>query len=298
MDAAENSYFLDAENAAEMARLIKQGRLMTASTGLLPEALTGNGLSRCVLDIACGPGEWALSVAERYPDWEVWGIDISSLMIDYANYCATDAGRTNARFQVMDARKQLLFQDNTFDLVHARFIGSFLIAETWSSMLSEAARVSKGGGIFVLTEADALGETTSAALARLNHLMVAFMRMGGHAFAPEGDYLGTTVVARDLLTQAGWTAIEQTADLVQVSAGTPHHRAAMEDWKTLLHLLQPGLIATGLATELELTRLADQLARELEAPDFRALAVAVTTWGVRPEKGAESAGDEGRTEAH
>src|SRR5579883_3309683 len=90
-------YVVDAENAAEMARLmVLQQVLTTAMGGVLAEQ---SDLSQVhdVLDIACGPGAWVLDVAQQYPDMRLVGIDISQLMIEYANVLADSQGVTQAR---------------------------------------------------------------------------------------------------------------------------------------------------------------------------------------------------------
>src|SRR5690348_17296725 len=95
-DTQQGNYFLDAENAGEMARLIKQARVMSDATGLLPPDLhiTPEKTAR-ILDIGCGPGEWITAVAKEYGAWEVWGVDISRLMTSYARYTAQEAGLHN-----------------------------------------------------------------------------------------------------------------------------------------------------------------------------------------------------------
>src|SRR5579875_18431 len=58
-----NTYVIDSEEAAELARLMQQDRILTeALGGLFPEGrlLPEDG---CLLDLACGPGGWALEVA-------------------------------------------------------------------------------------------------------------------------------------------------------------------------------------------------------------------------------------------
>jgi tRNA G46 methylase TrmB len=61
-------YINDAENAAEMARLMVQEQLLTqAMGGVLAEQTDLSGI-RHVLDLGCGPGGWILSVAQQYPD--------------------------------------------------------------------------------------------------------------------------------------------------------------------------------------------------------------------------------------
>src|SRR5579859_5211735 len=102
MSAANNApqndrtYFIDAENAAEMARLTNQDRLITKLMGgLFPEHLDPVHNIHDILDISCGPGGWVLDVAQAYPEKWVTGIDISTLMIEYARYQAYSQGLNN-----------------------------------------------------------------------------------------------------------------------------------------------------------------------------------------------------------
>src|SRR5260370_27314523 len=81
---------------------------------------------RSVLDVACGPGGWALDLAQQYPDIQAVGVDIDEGMIEYANTMARASGLDNALFRVMDASKPLDFPDGSFDLVNARFMVAFL----------------------------------------------------------------------------------------------------------------------------------------------------------------------------
>lgn len=66
----KNSYFIDAENAAEMARLVYQDQLLTRTMGgVLAEQSDLSNIHN-VLDIACGPGGWVLDVARANPRME------------------------------------------------------------------------------------------------------------------------------------------------------------------------------------------------------------------------------------
>src|SRR5437764_1037657 len=80
----ENVYFNDPESGAEMARLLTQDRLITRGMGgLFSERSDLSGIHR-ILDVACGPGGWALEVAFSYAEREVVGLDVSRAMIDYS----------------------------------------------------------------------------------------------------------------------------------------------------------------------------------------------------------------------
>ena len=64
-------YPIDADNAAEMARLTRQARLISSAMGLLPACLMTPKRSQRVLDLACGPGQWVIALSQMHPDWEI-----------------------------------------------------------------------------------------------------------------------------------------------------------------------------------------------------------------------------------
>src|SRR6266700_569066 len=120
-------YFPDVESSAETARLQAQGRLLTKySGGILPEFPLER--FRNVLDIACGPGDWALEYAFQSPQSNVIGIDISKKMIGNAQAQAQAQGLENATFRAMDATHPLAFPNASFDLINARAIAGMLPA--------------------------------------------------------------------------------------------------------------------------------------------------------------------------
>jgi hypothetical protein len=62
--SSRNIYIIDSEQAAELARLMQQDRLLTeAMGGLLPEEGINLPERGHVLDLACGPDGWALELA-------------------------------------------------------------------------------------------------------------------------------------------------------------------------------------------------------------------------------------------
>lgn len=99
-----------------------------------------------VLDIATGPGEPALTIADAVgPEGEVLGIDLSDRMIDHARRSAKRAGASNVRFELMDAEDMDL-DDASFDRVVCR--SSLQIMTAPSRALAEIARVLEPGGRF------------------------------------------------------------------------------------------------------------------------------------------------------
>jgi SAM-dependent methyltransferase len=71
---------------------------------------------RRALDLGTGTGKGAVVVAERFPDAEVVGVDLSPRMIAEAKRVLPSPLGGRVRFEVADAA-QLPFEDGAFDLV-------------------------------------------------------------------------------------------------------------------------------------------------------------------------------------
>ncbi len=276
--AAHSGYIMDAENAAEMARLSKLAEHLTKGIGLAPAAID---LSACreILDIGCGPGEWAMEIARLSPASQVSGIDVSTLMIAYAQFCAQTEGITNTRFRQADARHALPFPEATFDLVHARLASAWLNTSTWSTVLSDYYRVLKRGGRVCCIEYENLGITTSTALTRYNTLAMQALRQTRQCFSPEGDHSGVTVMLPSLLQEAGFHEMHLEAHAVPYSYGTPGYLTMTENLTIGLQLIQPFLLSQGVATQEELTGIYQQTVLDMRANSFRAMIYYLRIWG-------------------
>ena len=102
-----------------------------------------------VLDVACGDGEPALTLARAVvPTGRVVGIDLSERMIGAAAERAGQAGARNVDFRTMDAEK-LELPDASFDLVTCRF-GLQIVTDP-DAAIAEMLRVLKAGGRLVAT---------------------------------------------------------------------------------------------------------------------------------------------------
>ena len=96
---------------------------------------------RHVLDLGTGTGVVALALAERYPDVEVVGIDLSPAMIEEARRKVTPELGGRVRFEVGDAAA-LSYPDGAFDLV---------VLSNMIPFYDELARIVTPGGMLVLS---------------------------------------------------------------------------------------------------------------------------------------------------
>lgn len=277
--AGKSTYFIDADSAAEMARLTKQDRFITEAMGGLFSERSDVERMRSILDLGCGPGQWVLDVAFAYPDAEVAGIDISENMVQYAGARALSQHLTNASFQVMDMTKPLDFEDNAFDLVNGRMIAC-IAPDQWNDILQEAKRILRPGGIFRVTECEV--STTCVATDTLFNLFYQAMSRAGLSFSPTGRVLGIIPRLNHLLRHAGYKNVQSKAYALDFSSGSPVHETISEVAFIMFELMQPFLIDVGVATQEELSELLQQMRIEMHCDDFCAVMFLSTAWGENP----------------
>ncbi len=94
-----------------------------------------------VLDLGTGTGVVALALAERYPEAEVVGIDLSPAMIEEARRKLPADPASRVRFEVGDA-SSLAYPAGSFDLV---------VLSNMIPFYDELARVVAPGGTLVLS---------------------------------------------------------------------------------------------------------------------------------------------------
>ena len=249
--------------------------------GLLAERSNDfSGIHR-ILDMACGPGGWALEIAYTHPEIEVVGFDISQAMIDYARARARVQGLDNASFRVMDMQKPLDFPDDSFDLVNGRFV-LFIPTSFIPAFLKECMRITRPGGTIRLTESEWTAPSTSPAMEQMLGLIGRALKRVGQSFSPSGNLVGITPMLRSLLKDAGCTNVQHMAHVIDYSSGEPVHDAFCKDFATVYRLMQPFLIGVGVTTQEEVDHLQQQMEAEMMQDDFRAIMFILTAWGTKP----------------
>lgn len=289
----DNTYFVDPSLGAELGRLFYQDRLMTKSMGgLLPEldaAIIAG--TRNVLDIACGPGGWALDLAFEHQHMSVVGIDLSETMIEYARVQASVQEITNASFLVMDVLKPLNFPDASFDLVNARFISGFMPKTTWPRLINECRRILRPSGILRLTEFE-FGISNSPAHERMSVMGLEAMVRAGMSFSPDGRHLCIIPMLPRFLRDAGFQSIQRRTYSVDYSFGAETHQIWHKNLLALWKLGEPFVINMGVVTQEEFERAYQRASTEMLSENFCAVWFVVTALGEKPR--AEDAREAGQ----
>lgn len=284
VEGQENTYFIYAaeRNSVELARLIRQTQLVLELQGeLYPEQLDGLTSIRRILDVACGPGPWAIEAARACPDRRVVGFDISRPMIEHAQMFAEAEGVPNVEFCQMDALKTLGFADESFDLVNANYLNSIMTPRTWPPFLLECQRILRTGGVVKLGELEC-GITSSPAVDESYRIWAMTMKQAGRSFSCDGWHLGITAMLRPLLREAGYVQIGHRAYAYECSYGSPYHQSFLEDLVTLHRHMNP--FVRRVRGEDALRAQQETLARaiaDIQRSDFVGIVYLLTAWGVK-----------------
>lgn len=105
-----------------------------------------DGKVRRILDMGCGIGQFTVALKERFPDAEVWGIDVGAPMIRYAHYRANELknGANFAQRLASDTK----FPSGHFDLVTSYIMHHEMPAAITRDVIAEAQRITRPGGVF------------------------------------------------------------------------------------------------------------------------------------------------------
>ncbi len=282
-DQPENRtrFVADPESSETMTWLLNADTILTKGMGgTLPELGDFTGIER-VLDIACGPGGWALEVAREHPEVDVTGFDISESMIRFAKALATSRGYGNISFLVMDATQPLQFEDASFDLVNARTLFGVLAPRDWPRLLAECKRILRPGGIIRLTEPEA-PVSTSPALNALWEMAIKSFVVSKRSFSRDGRHLGITLALKPLLREAGFEHISHLGHVLDISSAAEDAEGYRVNFRYAIKLVEPFYLKLGLTTEEEFEPLYNQMLAEMLADDFSGYWMYVTVYGEKP----------------
>jgi ubiquinone/menaquinone biosynthesis C-methylase UbiE len=276
---SSHTYVFNPESPTEMARLINQDHMLTQSMGGPFSGLPDISSLHNILDLGCGSGGWVLDAASALPDAKVKGVDISHIMVDYANAHAQTQQLSNASFSIMDISKPLDFPDAGFDLVNARALFAVLKRETWPEFLKECWRVLRPGGLLRLTEPLDVGHTSSAAVNRLGVLCTQAISQNGYGFAPDGTFFGVAHLLAHWLQEQGYQHIHKQAHPLDFSAHADAWANQYHNIEVLYYQLKPLIVKQGLIADFAFDRLQQQALADMQREDFFALSFSLTVVG-------------------
>ncbi len=105
-----------------------------------------DGKVKRILDLGSATGRLTFALKERFPDAEVWGIDVGGPMVRFAHVRALDLG-ADVHFAQRLA-EDTKFPDGHFDMVVSYILLHEVQASAAKKIAAEAHRVLRGGGTF------------------------------------------------------------------------------------------------------------------------------------------------------
>ena len=256
-----DTYFMPNDETEQTRLSIVHQIFLLLLDGELTKVPVPAGACR-ILDVGTGPGDWALEMAEQYPDAEIVATDISVFDSGPATI-----DMPNVYFQLDDAEDEWTYRD-PFDLVHLRGLsGAF---RDWSAIYRQAFQHLKPGGYIEVADADPAADAIhvpNAPKDSYGSIFVAAMRSAADdvGYPRDGDHLRTRA-----LTAVGFEEVRQSEMTVRVGTGPQDPRERTIGKMALVGLLEGlearslrPLTATGNWTADEVRGLCEQVKAEL-----------------------------------
>lgn len=105
-----------------------------------------DGKVKRILHLGCSVGQLTCRIKEKYPDAEVWGLDVGGPMVRYAHTRAVDLD-IDVHF-VQRLAEDTKFPDGHFDLVTSFLLFHEVTSEAADEIIKEAHRILRPGGVF------------------------------------------------------------------------------------------------------------------------------------------------------
>ena len=112
--------------------------------------IPADGKVRRIMEAGCSDGRTAIALKERFPDAEVWGIDVGGPMVRYAHHRAAGMGLDIHYAQRLAEDTQ--FPDNYFDIVVTNLLFHEVEPPAIRKIVPEFHRIIRSGGLWDLTD--------------------------------------------------------------------------------------------------------------------------------------------------
>lgn len=119
-----------------------ENQVGVAAAAPLPQ----DGKVRRVLELGCSAGQMTGALKQRFPDAEVWGIDVGGPMVHYAHMRSVDRG-VNVNYRQALA-EDTGFPDGHFDLIVSYIILHEIPNAVNTKIMQEVSRILRGGGVY------------------------------------------------------------------------------------------------------------------------------------------------------
>lgn len=125
-----------------------------------------DGQARRFLDLGTGVAQLPMALKERFPDAEVWGVDVGAPMLRYGHMRAVDQGLEIHLAQRL--AEDTKFEDNSFDVVTAYILFHEVPTKDAKNILAEVRRILRPGGVFLPVDFKTYDQRMPSAYSRFN----------------------------------------------------------------------------------------------------------------------------------
>jgi|GEM_PF-1861846 len=259
---------LGAESDAEVTRLLLLHRWLSSYFGgALPPKLDVSKVRR-VLDVGCGIGAWAHEVAANNPRMHVIGVDTSEFCIQNAKRLAYNA--KNVTFLQQDMHQlETVFQPNTFDLIHVRFLVGSVSVARFPLLIESLSRLCKKKGLLIFTEAE-LPFTGSSGCDHLITVLLSSLIAAQNAFSwGFSPQLGVASRLREWLRRSGSVLLHDDTAYPNIARGTEAYNHFVPQALLVAQQIRPLALRTGYATEAQLDEIFARMQEEFQEKRFQ-----------------------------
>ena len=127
--------------------------------------------------------------------------------------------------------------------------------------------------------------TTSQAVESVFGRFIAALDQQGKTVIKGGRHMGIILLLTRLLEHLRCQDLQETAHVINFSAGTPEYETGMADTIRSVETMGVFLLNTRMLTQRELTEVEQQMRHDLASPDFLGLIFFVSAWGRKPLTG-------------
>jgi SAM-dependent methyltransferase len=131
----------------------QEGRVRASLVDRVP------GEPRRILDLGCGTGASTFALAKRFPQAELWGVDLSPFMLERARQRSASLEKSRVCFAQQNAEHLSDFETASFDLVSSSFLQHEVPRSANRAIFREAARLLRPGGILAILDEPQLEDT-------------------------------------------------------------------------------------------------------------------------------------------
>jgi ubiquinone/menaquinone biosynthesis C-methylase UbiE len=278
-NGSNGTYIVDnndpAVNKSDRERLIDQHNVLKSRMGLHTSMYVPKEGDR-ILDAACGPSPWIVDMSEKYPYTDIYGFDSNKDAIKDAE--KNTAHQENVSLDVLDITKPLPYITETFDFIHARFIGGVVPGEScWTQFIAECVRLLKPGGIIQLVEFETSLIVDAPALHEVFDMVLEYLWKRSQAFSRHA--VAISPMMKKLLVQAHFSDIQLQPYYFDWSAGAELHDGVAENMLVATRILSKRLMEIRSMPEADFEQLYARAVVETQSPDFYATWLVATGCG-------------------